>query len=537
MTQNNFQYSSAAVSDKGLSDKRPQNEDSYLELRDSGLYAVADGVGGAQAGDVASQMAMEILAEAFVNLAEDGDAEERMQIAIQQANGAIFQMSNDLPQLSTMATTVVALHIQDNIATIGHVGDSRLYRLDSDGNLFRETQDHSVVEEEVRAGRLTPEQAAVHPSRNVISRALGAEDSVEIDMKTIMFEPGTTFLACTDGVTLHIADDELKDILSSDEDMFIVCQQIKTLCFERGAEDNLTAVVVKVSEEQVEDFESVVELDGQIEEETVASVRKPLVNSSIISNAKSSNEQTIDESEPLLDVLEVEELPNSTQDDDQPIVIETEESEIDSIKIQAEESKELSIQAKPESESKEVRIEQDNVIDTAKNDVRAYKVDEDSGDGLVGKLISGLLWLLIGGLLGAVLTYLWLSGSNSTNEIPNTSAPQADISLTSFETNRRNADVNPSQLIANNNNPQDAEDYYLIGRAYLNMRNYELAKKNFEIAKEKLSEANETNRKVIETDLAAGFAVINDPFAQKTFEKELGLSENSENNTNGSNSN
>ena len=94
---------------------------------------------------------MEILAEAFANLEENGDAEAMMKIAIERANEAIYQMSHDLPQLSTMATTVVALHLSGNIATIGHVGDSRIYRLDERGNIFRETQDHSMVEEEVRA--------------------------------------------------------------------------------------------------------------------------------------------------------------------------------------------------------------------------------------------------------------------------------------------------------------------------------------------------------------------------------------------------
>ncbi|NJM53014.1 MAG: serine/threonine-protein phosphatase [Blastocatellia bacterium] len=165
MTQNSFQMMTSAVSDRGLSEKRPQNEDSYLEMPERGLFAVADGVGGAQAGDVASQMAVEILAEAFNNLGNTGDVEELMNEAISRGNGAIYQMSHDLPQLSTMATTIVALQISGNIATIGHVGDSRLYRLDSRGNLFRETQDHSVVEEEVRAGRMTPEQAENHPSK------------------------------------------------------------------------------------------------------------------------------------------------------------------------------------------------------------------------------------------------------------------------------------------------------------------------------------------------------------------------------------
>src|SRR5207302_5018642 len=129
------------------------------------------------------------------------DIEDLMDIAIHSANRSIFEMAHDHPKLSAMTTTVVALHLDGHIATIGHVGDSRLYRLSPDGQLHRETADHSVVEEEVRAGRMTPEQAAHHPSKNVISRALGAEESVEVDMKTIEVEDGTRILLCTDGIT------------------------------------------------------------------------------------------------------------------------------------------------------------------------------------------------------------------------------------------------------------------------------------------------------------------------------------------------
>ena len=129
-----------------------------------------------------------------------------MELAIQRANASIHQMAQDMPSFSMMATTVVALHLKGNVATIGHVGDSRLYRLTRGGDIVRETEDHSVVEEEVRAGRMTAEQAANHPSKNVISRALGAEDTVEVDLKTIEVEDGTEFLLCTDGITRHISD-------------------------------------------------------------------------------------------------------------------------------------------------------------------------------------------------------------------------------------------------------------------------------------------------------------------------------------------
>jgi protein phosphatase len=145
-----------------------------------------------------------------------------------------------------MATTMVALHVAGSQATFGHVGDSRLYRLSSDGQLLRETADHSVVEEEVRAGRMTPEQAANHPSKNVISRALGAEDSVEVDMKTIEVEDGTTFLLCTDGITRHIPDNELRELLLSSHNPEDICGAMRDRCYQRGAEDNLTAVIVQV---------------------------------------------------------------------------------------------------------------------------------------------------------------------------------------------------------------------------------------------------------------------------------------------------
>ncbi len=239
---------SAAVSDRGLSEKRPLNEDSYLIDPERRIFAVADGVGGAQAGEVASKTAVEVLDEAFRHQTEGVDIEDLMEVAIQRANNSIFQMAHDHPKLSAMATTVVALHLDGHVATIGHVGDSRLYRISPDGGLYRETADHSVVEEEVRAGRMTPEQAAHHPSRNVISRALGAEASVEVDMKTIEVDDGTAFLLCSDGITRHLPDSEIRDLIVSTPDLEAVAAEMKRRCYERGAEDNLTAVLVRVGE-------------------------------------------------------------------------------------------------------------------------------------------------------------------------------------------------------------------------------------------------------------------------------------------------
>ncbi|MFN2481700.1 MAG: protein phosphatase 2C domain-containing protein [Pyrinomonadaceae bacterium] len=235
----------ASVSDRGLNEKRPHNEDSFLLDAERRIFVVADGVGGANAGEVASKTAVEVLDEAFRHHKAGDDAEDLMEIAIQRANASIHQMSREQKDLASMATTVVVLHLDGNRATIGHVGDSRLYRLDPAGRLHRETDDHSVVEEEVRAGRMTAEQAATHPSRNVISRALGAEASVEVDLKTFDFEDGSIFLLCSDGITRHLSDAELSALLRDDESLAGACEEMKRRCFERGAEDNLTAVVVR----------------------------------------------------------------------------------------------------------------------------------------------------------------------------------------------------------------------------------------------------------------------------------------------------
>ncbi len=487
MTQENFQINSAAITDRGLSEKRPENEDSYLELRDSGFFAVADGVGGAQAGDVASEMAMEILGEAFINLREGGDAEERMKLAIEQANAAIYQMSKDIAQLSTMATTVVGLHLAGNIATIGHVGDSRLYRVDPQGTLFRETQDHSVVEEEVRAGRLTPAQAETHPSRNVISRALGAEDIVEIDMKTIMFDAGTTFLICSDGVTRHISDDEIQKLLSSEQDTFAVCQYIKDVCYERGAEDNLTAVVVKALEMDYADSFAAAELD----EDTVAAARPAFANSSVLTDAVETSD-----SENFANSNNADEFRNGG-----PITIAASAEAKSNVSIRrTDEEANLSSTKKPDDE-------------------RTYRVDEGSAGGF-GRMLSILPWVLLG-LLVLVGGYYYLSTQPTTGGIEGLQSQSPDVSMTAFEQNRRNVDADPAQYVARfSANPQDAVDYFLLGRAYLLQKNYESAKNHLERSSSMLVDGvSPSNKRVLENEIPMMLAIIESDDARASFEK------------------
>lgn len=494
MTQTSFQIISSAVTDRGLSEKRPQNEDSYLEMPEYGLFSVADGVGGAQAGDVASQMAMEMLGEAFRNLREGGDVEELMEIAISRANGSIFQMSTELPQLSTMATTIVTLHVTDSIATIGHVGDSRLYRLDSRGNLYRETQDHSVVEEEVRAGRMTPEQAEHHPSKNVISRALGAESTVEIDMKTIMFEPNTTFLLCSDGITRHIPDAEIRNLLAQSIPPVEICQQMREICYSRGAEDNLTAVIVRILGNAVAD-------DSDVEENTVATARQPLVNTAIFSNAAPTEEHEI----PTQNLQLPAEYDQTRQlDEPNQISIPATSQSIDASSVDSATS-----------------MVHETIDSKYKPETNYDVVEEKSGSG-IGKFLTALACLIIGGLLGAGGVYYW---STTQQKVPQDPPPQSpNIPYTAFENNRRGVDKDAAQYIKTaeavaTSATADAEDLYLIGRAYLLTGKFAEAKNSFLEAKKRLSQSNTDDKKMLANEIALGLAAIENP---KVLETERG---------------
>lgn len=474
--ENSLIIQSSAVTDRGLSEKRPQNEDSYLEMPQSGIFAVADGVGGAQAGEVASQMAMEILAEAFANLPSPTDAEAVMRTAIERANTAIHQMAHELPQLSSMATTIVALHLAGNIATIGHVGDSRLYRVDRDGNLHRDTDDHSMVAEEVRAGRMTEEQADTHPSRNIISRALGAELLVEPDLKTIMVEPGTSFLLCSDGVTRHVADDEIKGVLNFGGAPADVCEYLKGLCYERGAEDNLTAVVVKAASDRTASV-------GIDDEPTVATARVELGS----------------ETEDLLE-LETRDL----------IIAEADDSS-DTVAFSVEDA--IREAAAPQAE------EPFSIFgETATSGESAAKPGRSS-------LLAYLAVLALGGLLGFG-AYHFALVRNATP--PDTGVNQltemrtANIPLSAFEENRRNVDKDPAGYLAKfGADPQDSEDYYLVGRAMMLTGDFPKARTAFTEARNRLKEADPVNAAVLADDIAIAIAVTNDTTIQTNLKKEF----------------
>jgi len=222
---------------------RKNNEDSFLVVPSQGLYAVADGMGGHRAGEVASSTALREL-EKLVSLLGDveGQALERgLAEAFVQANRVVYQSSTTEPEKAGMGTTLTVLLVRSETVVIAHVGDSRAY-LWRDEVLTSLTTDHSLVGELVRLGQISLEEAENHPQRHVLMRAVGADPEIELDCKSMSLQTGDVFLLCTDGFSNMISDQELAEeflTLASWEDRF---ERLRLLTLERGAPDNFTAL-------------------------------------------------------------------------------------------------------------------------------------------------------------------------------------------------------------------------------------------------------------------------------------------------------
>jgi len=235
-----------AICDRGLNPRRPVNQDRYLAISEAGLFAVFDGVGGRKAGEVASQTAADTVEETFA-AESNAPPTELIRRAIQIANRDIYELGQTEPAYGSMATTVALLHIDGDQATIAHVGDSRVYRL-SDGNLVRETIDHTDFDDKIRAGLISPHDARERDDDHSINRALGIETAVDFELKTIDIRSGDRFLLCTDGVYRHVEDNELARVLEDFQDPQEASDEIRRMVLKRGADDNLTAIVVQVGE-------------------------------------------------------------------------------------------------------------------------------------------------------------------------------------------------------------------------------------------------------------------------------------------------
>jgi protein phosphatase len=232
------------VCDRGLNPRRPVNQDRFLALAERGLFAVFDGVGGQRAGEVASQTAAETIEEALAHTSANSSSDLICR-AVEFANRDIFEMAQSNPEYRTMATTVALVYIDDSTITVAHVGDSRVYLLEG-GRLTLETIDHTDLNDDLRAGKITRAEAARQIERNVINRALGVEPDVDVELKTIRAGEGARFLLCSDGIYKHLGEDEIARALAENEDPQRAADELKRLVYERGADDNLTALVVQL---------------------------------------------------------------------------------------------------------------------------------------------------------------------------------------------------------------------------------------------------------------------------------------------------
>jgi serine/threonine protein phosphatase PrpC len=230
----------AGTTDTGR--RRRHNEDSFVLL--SPLFAVADGMGGAQAGEVASRLAATALAEFDAG----GSGEERIVKLVQEANRRVHTASTEDSARAGMGTTMTAALVADDTVTIGHVGDSRAYRL-RDGELEQLTEDHTLVAELMRSGKLSAEEARIHPQRSVITRALGADPDVDVDVFTLETQPGDVFLLCSDGLSSMVEDDDIRASLEAHlDDLDAAVDELIQKALIGGGEDNVTVVVFAIGE-------------------------------------------------------------------------------------------------------------------------------------------------------------------------------------------------------------------------------------------------------------------------------------------------
>ncbi len=229
-----------AATDTGR--QRRANEDSMLSR--APLFVVADGMGGAQAGEVASRIAIEAF-EAGVGDAREPEA--ALATLAQRANARIHELSHSHAEQAGMGTTLTAVYVGAREVAIAHVGDSRAYRL-RDGVLERLTDDHSLVDELIRQGKLTPEEALEHPQRSVITRALGPEGVVEVDTRSYVGRDGDVYLLCSDGLTTMLSEQQVAAIVRSHATLRDAGEALIAAANEAGGRDNITVVLLRVEE-------------------------------------------------------------------------------------------------------------------------------------------------------------------------------------------------------------------------------------------------------------------------------------------------
>ncbi len=228
-----------SISDKGK--VRALNEDFYyLPARNENFCAVADGMGGHNAGEVASFLAIQTLVRALRNVRSG--TEQAMQAALEAANTEVLNHANEAEGTSGMGTTLTAFFFQDGKAVLGHIGDSRAYRF-SNNRLEQLSTDHSFVEQLVQSGTITREEARVHPRRNLITRCIGIREEIDPEIKAFDCVPGDVYLLCSDGLTTMLTDGEIESVLKKEN--LTLKTRLDALvqnALRKGGEDNITLV-------------------------------------------------------------------------------------------------------------------------------------------------------------------------------------------------------------------------------------------------------------------------------------------------------
>jgi PPM family protein phosphatase len=235
---------------------RDQNEDVYVSRAEQGLFVVCDGMGGAPAGEVASQVAATAIVEQLngsvtANGAQKGDRgfldqTKRLADAVRRSNAIVYRQAQQNANQAEMGTTVVGAWIQDQIVSVAHVGDSRAY-LWHDDRLEALTRDHSLAEAEVRAGVLEPEESRISHHQNVLVRALGREPDVEVDLAEIPVQPGDYLLLCSDGLTRMVPEGTLAQTIDELREPQSICDALIHAANRNGGADNITVIVVEVT--------------------------------------------------------------------------------------------------------------------------------------------------------------------------------------------------------------------------------------------------------------------------------------------------
>ncbi len=238
-------YTAAAVSDRGR--KRPSNEDAFGFSVEHGVYVVCDGMGGAAAGEIASSLAVDEVMRLLGGRGEAGQMPQVAEQALCAANEAIFSRSERNSKLSGMGTTLVGLVVEDRRVWVLNVGDSRCYR-QRNRKLEQLTLDHSLVEEQVRMGRMTHFEALRSPLRNVITRALGTQSQVTPDIFEFEAEPGDLFMLSSDGLSRELSDAEIENLLGGADEPSLraLCSRLVEAAKKAGGHDNITCLLVRV---------------------------------------------------------------------------------------------------------------------------------------------------------------------------------------------------------------------------------------------------------------------------------------------------